>query len=170
MKFLHQLFPLAHLLISLLFIGCGLALLTFAGFQLWHGIQPGGGLALPQRLHTVLDSLAILTVAVAAFELGQTILEEEVQREAQMSAPTRVRRFLSRFLVVLVVALSIEALVAGLQFNHEEPAHLPYAATIGLMAAALLAAWGLFIWFNRSAEELEPHAMAEVQREDEHIP
>jgi putative Mn2+ efflux pump MntP len=170
MKLLHKLFPLGHFLISLLFIGCGLALITFAAFQLWHGIQPGGGLALTQRLHTVLDSIAVLTVAVAALELGQTILEEEVQREAQMSVPTRVRRFLSRFMVVLVVALSIEALVAVFQFNHEQPAHLPYAATIGLMAAALLAAWGLFIWLNRSAEELEPHAMAQVQREDEQVP
>jgi putative Mn2+ efflux pump MntP len=117
-----------------------------------------------------LDSIAVLTVAVAALELGQTILEEEVQREAQMSAPTRVRRFLSRFMIVLVVSLSIEALVAVFQFNHAQPAHLPYAATIGLMAAALLAAWGLFIWLNRSAEELEPQAMEQAQREDEHVP
>jgi hypothetical protein len=87
-----------------------------------------------------------------------------------MSAPTRVRRFLSRFMIVLVVSLSIEALVAVFQFNHSQPAHLPYAATIGLMAAALLAAWGLFIWLNRSAEELELHAMEQVQREDEHVP
>ena len=123
-----------------------------------------------QRLHTVLDSIAVLTVAVAALELGQTILEEEVQQEAQMSAPTRVRRFLSRFMIVLVVSLSIEALVAVFQFNHEQPAHLPYAATIGLMAAALLAAWGLFIRLNRSAEELEPQAMEQAQREDERVP
>ena len=170
MKLLHTLFPLAHLLISLLFIGCGVALIAFAALQLWHGVQPWHGLALNERLHTVLDSIAVLTVAVAALELGQTILEEEVQREAQMSVPTRVRRFLSRFLVVLVVALSIEALVAVFQFNHEQPAHLPYAATIGLMAAALLAAWGVFIRLNRSAEELEPRAMAEVQREDEQVP
>ena len=140
------------------------------GLQLWQGIQPWGGLALDQRLHTVLDSIAVLTVAVAALELGQTILEEEVQREAQMSAPTRVRRFLSRFMIVLVVSLSIEALVAVFQFNHEQPAHLPYAATIGLMAAALLAAWGLFIRLNRSAEELEPQAMEQAQREDEQVP
>jgi putative Mn2+ efflux pump MntP len=170
MKTLHKLFPLGHLLISFLFIGCSLALITFAGIHLWDGIQPWGGLALHQRLHTVLDSIAVLTVAVAALELGQTILEEEVQREAQMSAPTRVRRFLSRFMIVLVVALSIEALVAVFQFTHAHPERLPYAATIGLMAAALLAAWGLFIWFNRSAEELEPEAMEQAQREDEHVP
>ena len=74
MKLLHKLFPLGHLLICLLFIGCGLALITFAGLQLWLGIQPWGGLALDQRLNTVLDSIAVLTVAVAALELGQTIL------------------------------------------------------------------------------------------------
>jgi putative Mn2+ efflux pump MntP len=170
MKLLHKLFPLGHFLISLLFIGCGVALITFAALQLWRGVQPWHGLALNERLHTVLDSIAVLTVAVAALELGQTILEEEVQREAQMSLPTRVRRFLSRFMIVLVVSLSIEALVAVFQFNRTHPEHLPYAALIGLMAATLLAAWGLFIWLNRSAEELEPHAMAQVQREDEQVP
>ena len=170
MKLLHKLFPLGHFLISLLFIGCGVALIAFAALQLWHGVQPWHGLALTERLHTVLDSIAVLTVAVAALELGQTLLEEEVQREAQMSLPTRVRRFLSRFMIVLVVSLSIEALVAVFQFNRAHPEYLPYAALIGLMAAALLAAWGLFIWLNRSAEELEPHAMVQVQREDDQVP
>jgi putative Mn2+ efflux pump MntP len=113
-----------------------------------------------------LESIALLTVAVAALELGQTIIEEEVQREAQMSAPTRVRRFLSRFMIVLVVALSIEALVAVFQFSHEAPADLPYAAAIGLMAAALLVAWGLFIRMNQGAEQLEPEAMEQTKQED----
>lgn len=40
------------------------------------------------------------------------------------------------------------------------------AASIGLAAAALLAAWGLFIRFNRAAEDVEPEAMAEAKRED----
>jgi hypothetical protein len=166
MKIIRQIFPIGHFVISLLFIGCGLALISFAGFELWQGIQPMSPFSLHQRLNAVLDSIALLTVAVAALELGQTILEEEVQREAQMSAPTRVRRFLSRFMIVLVVALSIEALVAVFQFIHEEPAHLPYATAIGLMAAALLVAWGLFVWLNQSAEQLEPEAMEQVKQED----
>jgi hypothetical protein len=70
-------------------------------------------------------------------------------------------------MVVLVVSLSIETLVAVFRFIHEAPAYLPYAATVGLAAAALLAAWGVFVRFNRSVEELEPKAMQEVQEEDE---
>jgi hypothetical protein len=38
---------------------------------------------------------------------------------------------------------------------------------IAFAAAALLAAWGLFVHLNGRAEELEPEAMAEVKREDE---
>jgi hypothetical protein len=166
MKIIHKIFPIGHFVISVLFIGCALALISFAGFELWQGVQPGGTLSLTQRLNAVLESIALLTVAVAALELGQTIIEEEVQREAQMSAPTRVRRFLSRFMIVLVVALSIEALVAVFRFSHEDPSQLPYAAAIGLTAAALLVAWGLFIWFNQSAEQLEPEAMAQAKQED----
>jgi hypothetical protein len=166
MKMIRKIFPIGHFVISVLFIGCALALIGFAGFELWQGIQPIRTVSLPQRLNAVLESIALLTVAVAALELGQTIMEEEVQREAQMSAPTRVRRFLSRFMIVLVVALSIEGLVAVFQFSHEAPAHLPYAAAIGLMAAALLVAWGLFVWFNRSVEQLEPEAMQQAKQED----
>src|SRR4030095_62961 len=130
MKVLHRLFAVGHLVISVLFLVAGFALIGTALMQLWQGIQWVEEATLLQRLNVVLESIAVLTVAVAALELGQTILEEEVHRQAQMSAPTRVRRFLSRFMVVLVVALSIEALVAVFQFNHEQPAHLPYAATI----------------------------------------
>ena len=169
MKIIHKIFPIGHFVISLLFIGCAFALISLAGFELWHGIQPSSTVSLNQRLNAVLESIALLTVAVAALELGQTIIEEEVQREAQMSAPTRVRRFLSRFMIVLVVALSIEALVTAFRFSHEMPAHLPYAAAIGLMAAALLVAWGLFIWLNQSAEQLESEAMEQAKQEDTRV-
>lgn len=162
---LHKIFPIGHFAISLLFIASALGLIGFAGAQLWEGLQPVGELSANLRLHAVLQSIAVLTVAVAALELGQTILEEEVQREAHMSAPTRVRRFLSRFMVVLVVALTIETLVVVFKYQ-DTPEHLPYAASIGLVAAALLAAWGLFIWLNRAAEELEPEAMQQAKQED----
>jgi hypothetical protein len=169
MKIIHKVFPLGHLIISLMFIACALALVVLAAVQFWQSLQLGVSLSLNQRLNSVLESIAFLTVAVATLELGQTILEEEVQREAHMSAPTRVRRFLSRFMVVLVVSLSIETLVLVFRVSHESPQQLPYAAAVGLMAAALLTAWGIFIRLNRSAEELEPEAMEQAKQEDDKV-
>ena len=169
MKLFRKLFPFGHFIISLLFVVCALALIFLAAVQLWQALQLGGSLALNQRLNAVLESIALLTVAVAALELGQTILEEEVQREAHMSAPTRVRRFLSRFLVVLVVSLSIESLVLVFRVSHDAPEQLPYAASVGLVAGVLLVAWGVFIRLNRSAEELEPEAMEQAKEEDKKV-
>jgi hypothetical protein len=168
MKYIRWLFPAGHFVISLLFLAGGLALIMLAAAQLWNGVQLFDELPLVGRLNAVLESIAVLTVAVAALELGQTILEEEVQREAQMSAPTRARRFLSRFMAVLVVALSIETVVLVFRVN-QDPEQLPYVAAVGLTAAAMLAAWGLFVRLNRSAEELEPEAMQAAKREDRKI-
>ena len=167
MKFLMKIFPAGHLVISLLFIVCAAALIVFALVDLWHVLQPSEGER--GRISGVLNAIAILTVAVATLELGQTIIEEEVQREAHMAAPTRVRRFLSRFMIVLVVALSIETLVSAFEFSRKDPSLLPYAAMIGVAAAAMLAAWGVFIKLNRAAEELEPEAMEKAKKEDAEV-
>jgi hypothetical protein len=169
MNFLRKVFPAGHLVISLLFIGCAVALIVLAGLQLWEGLQFFGNAPHTELLNAVLESIALLTVAVAALELGQTILEEEVVREAHMSAPTRVRRFLSRFMIVLVVSLSIETVVLVFRVSQDSPELLPYVSTVGLAAAALLVAWGIFIKLNRAAEELEPEAMRDAKREDRKV-
>ena len=169
MKLFHRIFSAGHFIISLLFLGAAVALIALAARQLWTGIQLFDEAGLLTRLNAVLESIAVLTVALASLELGQTVLEEEVQREAHMSAPTRVRRFLSRFMIVLVVALTIETLVLAFRVSQEKPEQLPYVASLGLAAAALLLAWGIFIRMNRSAEELEPEAMREAKREDRKV-
>jgi hypothetical protein len=169
MKLLLKLFPAGHLVISVLFILSALALLFFAVHEMWQAVAPFADVGMQRRVDGVLDGIAMLVIAVAALELGQTIVEEEIQREVHMSAPSRVRRFLSRFLVVLVVALAIETLVAAFRFSRDEPSNLPYAATIGLVAAALLAAWGVFVRLNHSAEQLEPEALEAAKEEDQKV-
>ena len=169
MKALLRVFPATHLVVSGLFLIAAVGLVCFAAYGLWQVVAAGENAGIAERLGHVLDAIALLTIAVASLELAQTIVEEEVQREAHMSAPTRVRRFLSRFMVVLVVSLSIETLVAVFHFSRENPTHLPYAAAIGLAAAALLAGWGFFIRQNEVAERLEPEAMEAAKSEDRKI-
>lgn len=169
MKIIRKVFAVGYSSIIFLFICCALSLIFFAVLELWHGVNPGAGLPTRDRFNSILESIGLLTIAVVALELGQTILEEEVQRKVQVSAPTRVRRFLSRFMVVIIVALSIETLVAAFEFAHEDAARLPDAASIGIAAGVLLAAWGIFIRLNKSAEELEPEAMQEAKSEDQKV-
>lgn len=147
-----------------LFALAALCLMVMATHNAWAGLAGGLGFEAAQQ---VIEAIGYLAAAVVALQIAQTIIEEEVIRAAHVSGPTRVRRFLSRFLVVLVVALAVEGLVATFRGVHSNaPAQLPAAACIVLGTAALLAAWGVFIRLNRSAEELEPEAMEEAKRED----
>lgn len=162
-------FMASYYAISMLFVVAAIALTFFGAIEMWEGIDPSTSAASHARFARVLEGMGLLTVAVAALELAQTILEEEIRREAVMSSPTRVRRFLSRFLVVIVVALSIEFLVAVFGLVHENPAGLPAASSVGLAVAAILVGWGVFTKFNRSVEELEPEAMQRVKDEDDKV-
>lgn len=161
-------YALVYRVIAGLFAVCAVLLVGFAALEILGGLIAKGS-DLSARFSAVLEAIGMLTIAVAGLELSQTVWEEEVQRKALMSAPTRVRRFLSRFLVVVVVALAIEALIGAFRFVHEDPEQLPNAAGIAFGAAALLVAWGAFVRLNLAAEALEPEAMARAKREDEKI-
>ncbi|WP_340649768.1 hypothetical protein [Pseudoxanthomonas winnipegensis] len=170
MKGLSGLFKAGHVLVIFMFVLCGVALLWLAAQELWHGlVQAPAGADMRARFNTVLECVGLLTIALVSIELGQTIFEEEVLRDVKVSGPTRVRRYLSRFLVVVVIALSIETLVSVFEMAHEAPSQLPYAASIGATAALLLVSWGVLVRFNRAAEELEPEAMADAKREDDKV-
>jgi hypothetical protein len=163
--FLHV-FSAIHALMAVLFACAALGLVAIAARAGWTALA--GGLDSDAALQ-VIEAIGLLAAAVVALQIAQTIAEEEVIRSAQVSAPTRVRRFLSRFFVVVVVALAIEGLVATFKAIHEDMQTLGYAAAVLVATAALLACWGLFVHLNRSAEELEPEAMEEAKREDEKL-
>lgn len=156
-------FRLVHVLMAALFALAALLLIVIAAREGWHAFAAGldGAAAL-----AIIEAVGLLAAAVVALQIAETIVEEEVVRDADISAPTRVRRYLSRFFVVVIVALAIEGLVATFKALHDDLALLPYAAALLAATAVLLAAWGLFVWLNRAAEELEPEAMADAKRED----
>jgi len=169
MKAFEQVFRAGHVVVIVCFVICAAGLVAMAGYELWHGFTPSIGQSTRDRFNTVLEAVGMLTVALVTLELGQTIFEEEVMRDVKVSGPTRVRRYLSRFFVVIVIALAIETLVSAFELMHDDPAKLPYVAAIGGSAAMLLLAWGVFVRLNRSAEELEPEAMEEAKREDREL-
>ena len=158
-----RLFAVVHGVLAAVFALIAFMLLGAALRSLWQTVA--GGLDEGSAV-TLIEAMGVTAVAVVALQIAQTILEEEVIRDSHISAPTRVRRFLSRFLVVLIIALALEGLVAAFKAIHEDVTQLAYASALLVAVGVLLASWGLFIRFNRYAEELEPEAMAAAKRED----
>ena len=162
MKYVLRLYAVAQAVMALLFAGAGLMLVVSAARAGWLATAGGWDYAASEAM---IEAVGVLAAAVVAIQISQTITEEEVIRGAHISAPTRVRRFLSRFMVVIVVAIAVEALVTIFKAR-SEPTLMLHAAALVSAVGLLLAGWGLFIRLNRDAEELEPEAMAEAKRED----
>lgn len=139
MKSLWRFFTLIHGLMAALFTCAALMLIAIAAHTGWtaftHQWDQTAALS-------IIEALGLLAGAVVAIQIAETIVEEEVIREADVSGPTRVRRFMSRFLVVVVVALAIEGLVATFKALHQDPSQLWFAAALIASTALLLAAWG----------------------------
>lgn len=166
MKTLRIFFVLLHAVLAALFAGASLLLMGLAATVGWSAFEADSTRAGAQQ---IIEATGLMAASVVALQISQTITEEEILRSAHVSAPTRVRRFMSRFLVVVVVALAIEALVSVFRAGHEGLEHLWHAAALVLAVGALLAGWGVFIRLNRYAEELEPEAMQEAKREDQKL-
>lgn len=163
LKILLRLYGAVHAVIALLFALVACTLVLIATLSGWHAVQHG---LTVQAGDDLIDVIGLYAVAVVALQVSQTITEEEVVRESHVSSPTRVRRFLSRFMVVIVVAMVLEGLVATMKALHEDMSLLPQAALSLVGTALLLAGWGVFVRLNANPERLEPEAMDAVKSED----
>lgn len=148
-KISERFFALGFAAIVILFAGCAIALIAFSAIELWLAVQPGDAMTLAKRFNAILDCIAMLTIAMATVELAQTVVEEEFDDATRLSAAARAQRVLSRFMVVVVVSLAIESLVVTFKMANDDPANLTQAAFIAFGAAALLAAWGFFVWISK---------------------
>ena len=166
MKIVGRFFRVVHGLMALLF---AIAALMLVGIAVSVGLEAVFGGLTQVAAQKIIEAVGLLAVAVVALQISETIIEEEVVRDADISAPTRIRRFLSRFFVVIIVALAIEGLVATFKAIHEDMTQLLYAGFIIIAVGVLLSAWGVFVYLNRYAEELEPVAMADAKREDKKL-
>lgn len=122
MKILLRAFAIVHSLMAILF---AIAAVILVGMAANVGLEAIGKRWDRSAAQDIIEAVGLLAAAVVALQIAQTIAEEEVIRGAHISAPTRVRRFLSRFLVVVVVALVIEGLVATFKAIHEDLVSCP---------------------------------------------
>jgi 4-amino-4-deoxy-L-arabinose transferase-like glycosyltransferase len=151
-KISERVFAVGFTVIVVLLACCAIALIAFSGIKLWHSVLPSDALTLANRFDLILDCIAMLTIAMASMELAHTVVEEEFNSEARLNASARARRVLSRFLVVVIVSLSIESLVAVFKLVDDDPSRISEGAYIAFAAAALLAAWGFFIRMGQRGE------------------
>lgn len=101
-------------------------------------------------LHQTLECIGLVTIAIAVFEVGKFMIEEELIRERQLRSMLEARRSLTKFLTIVVITLSLEGLVLVFETKLEHIADLIYPT--GLLLVAILAVVGLGLFQRLTSE------------------
>ncbi|MGB5834827.1 MAG: hypothetical protein WBG92_22970 [Thiohalocapsa sp.] len=103
----------------------------------------------------IIDSISFAVVAIAVFDVGRYLLEEEVQRRKELSSQSEVRQTLTRFMVATAVALSLEGLVGVFEAAVKQPANLVYPVMVVVAAVLVVLALGVYQRLSVTVEKLE---------------
>ena len=93
-----------------------------------------------------------LTLGLAIFDLGKTVLEEEVLAHKDIFRHSSTRRTITRFIAAILIAVSIEALLLMFKAVLGNGEHLLAAVYMMLTAVGLLVGLGAYVYLGARAE------------------
>ncbi|UCX03479.1 PDC sensor domain-containing protein [Shewanella glacialimarina] len=98
--------------------------------------------------------IIFLTLALAIFDLGKTILEEEVLMHKDIFRHSSTRRTITRFISTILIAISIEALLTMFKASLGEKQYIEPAIMMMLAVVGLLVGLGIYVYLGAKAEQL----------------
>jgi hypothetical protein len=171
-KGFHRIRNLVYILIGALLIALSLFSLFIACNSLLEAILNGKS----QLTVLLLTSVGLVVLALALFDVGKYLIEEEVIHERELTGSGDARRRLTKFLTILVIALGLESLVyvfkVGRAGYGEEAGgagleHLVYPTLLIVGIGFLLVALGWYQYLSSRAESLEGMRSANEPTETE---
>lgn len=136
--------------IALTLLGIAIGVIGYSLFDVWREIRAAGD---PMR--ALLDAIALTVLALAVIDVSKYLLDEEVIRSRELRAAGEARRTLTKFLTIISIAVSLEALVlifGATKGNITE--YVFYAGFLLFAVVALVIALGIYQWLSAKTEQL----------------
>lgn len=95
-------------------------------------------------LDNMLDGIGLIIIAVAVADVGKFLFEEEVVADRELRRPAEARGSLTKFMTIIIIALSLESLVLITKASRDHAGEILYPALLMLVAVATMVGLGLF--------------------------
>jgi len=138
--FIYILASAALLIISILLISFGL---WEVGYALYHQ-QP--------YIDLSLDAIGLIVISMAVFDIAKYLYDEQVVRDLELRSPGEARETLTKFLVIIIIAVTLEALVFIFRTGTSDIKELIYPT--GLLLASVFLIVGLG-WYQKLSSGIE---------------
>jgi putative Mn2+ efflux pump MntP len=112
------------------------------GYGLWSVVRAAMGDG--DVVLAVLEALGLVIVALAVFDVGKYIYEEEIERERELRSAVEARQSLTKFMVIIAIAASLEGLVQVVHAAKADRAALVDATLLLLAAVAVVVGLGVY--------------------------
>jgi hypothetical protein len=148
---------LCYALATIFLMVLALVLLGLAVWEVVAGFRAG-------EVLDILESAGLVIVGFAIVETSKFIAEEEIFRQKELRSAVEARRSLTKFISIIVIAVSLEALVMTFETGRTEIGDAVYPAALLAAAMFALVALGVFQWL--SSRIATPPEDAEPRGED----
>jgi hypothetical protein len=95
-----------------------------------------------------LNGVGLLIIGFAVIETSKFIAEEEILRDRELRSSTESRRSITKFITIIVIAASLEALVMVFQTSRRGIEYALYPAGLFVAAMFALLALGAYQWLS----------------------
>lgn len=114
------------------------------------------------HVDAALSSISLLVIGFAVVETAKFIAEEEIMRKRELRSSTESRRSITKFITIIVIAASLEALVMVFQATRTSIENAIYPSLLFISSMFSLVALGAYQWLSsridRGGEEpLDPN-------------
>jgi hypothetical protein len=96
----------------------------------------------------VLEAVGLVIVGFAIVETAKFVAEEEILRSSELRSAVESRRSLTKFITIVVIAVSLEALVMVFEAGRTDMTRAFYPSLLFGTAMFALIALGLFQWLS----------------------
>jgi hypothetical protein len=101
------------------------------------------------NLEMIFKPIIALTLGIAIFDLAKTILEQEVFFKSYSKNSNVETKMLTKFLITIIIALSIEALIVVFKIAIDNYDHMIHAFYLIAGIAVILISLTVFIYFTK---------------------
>ena len=92
----------------------------------------------------ILNAITYTVIAIAVCDVGRYLVEEEVEHEKKLRSPEEARKTITRFMVVISIALSLEGLVGVFEAGNRNITGVLYPIAIVICAIMVLIGLGIY--------------------------
>jgi hypothetical protein len=138
------------------FVVATVALMVLAVMLLVHALwDVVMSLGSSDAVDVTLDSIGLLIIGFAVVETANFIAEEEILRKRELRSPRESRRSITKFITIIVIAASLEALVMIFKTSLTNIPDAIYPAALFVAAMLALVALGSYQYLSSRIEPRE---------------